>query len=605
MKVDQYGTDKISSSIKWNRRKAFFVLSPDLKIYNPNLNENLPSAREQDSLALLFKELHEGKTKNIYMMNAANATKAGGGFEGNGTVQEEMLCANTTLYPSLKEVPYPIKDSILLTKNVKSILYKNAYSDYEKSKSKDFFSNYVAGLNSSYDVFAELNEIDQSPGFGVFSASALNRSSYEKFCTTTLFFTMLEKWRLVFNSIENEMRLQALVPPSRSLGSYVGNSIGSYVGSAVGGSLGGFLGSAVGGNLGSVVGVAAKMVIKGFLGNFAKDFAGTVSDNTSAFKLIAAIPGSGVFSYFPKDQDEERKPDPEYAKANAAAFVFAYKAYCPKNLEVILSNVDNCLGSEIGYFFGGTQVNEDSEFHHNEGIVRLWQFIYALPPENLILKNRSEDVLKSGSSFNAYIQDWDAVTFSRTQNTPPASAQNTGQPPFIVYNIDNTQQYATPFDVFISNAPNLNGGLGENYHVTYSTNKNRNLQNFVKSLVPVAGPSAGIPAATPVMVAPPVIPVVAASSVAGPSRQISAQGIISNKTTLGRQIQDWSDVALQQTGMPMPQPGRAAAWVLSVDKVTGSFEVSLRDYRTKLCTNYRVTYDKNKNPDLYNFIRNK
>ncbi|MGL5719323.1 MAG: poly(ADP-ribose) glycohydrolase domain-containing protein, partial [Alphaproteobacteria bacterium] len=118
-KAEPSDTSKISKSQAWDKAKASNLLKG-------NLTHTLPHFSQMDGTAYLFSRLAEGE-QGIGMLNAANATRPGGGFDGNGTVQEEMLCALTTLYPNLKEVTYDIKDSIISTKNVKPIIALNSY----------------------------------------------------------------------------------------------------------------------------------------------------------------------------------------------------------------------------------------------------------------------------------------------------------------------------------------------------------------------------------------------------------------------------------------------------------------------------------------------
>ncbi|MGL4824898.1 MAG: poly(ADP-ribose) glycohydrolase domain-containing protein, partial [Alphaproteobacteria bacterium] len=349
------------------------------------------------------------------MLNAANANKPGGGFEGNGTVQEEMLCAVTTLYPNLKEVTYPIQDSILSTKNVKPIVDLNLYASYkDQAARQDFYTNYVAKMSQQHNVFLPEKQINLHPGFTVFSVAAHNRASSQQFDQATFFFDMLEKWRLVFAE------------------------------------------------------------------------AATQKLN----RLIAVIPGSGVFANFPNSN----QADPEYVKANAAAFSLAYQAFSPDHLKVVLPRVGQDLENNIDYFLGLQQ--SSSNYSKNSSKRRLDQFITALP----------------------------------ASNSASTSGQARGR----------------------NQAPQL-GNSQQQRHWPKATK----------------------------------------------------QDILAHKSGFDRYIQDWSAVTFQQTEGPAQKSGRSPFWVSKVDRNTGSFDVSIRDVRTGLCTRYRVTYNKGKNSNLYNFIKNK
>ncbi|MGL5719820.1 MAG: hypothetical protein ACRCYP_03385, partial [Alphaproteobacteria bacterium] len=189
-------------------------------------------------------------------------------------------------------------------------------------------------------------------------------------------------------------------------------------------------------------------------------------------ELISVIPGSGVFSYFPKTQ----QPDPQYVEANAAAFALAYLAYRPNNLAVTLPRVGSVLERQIQYFFGYVNNNPDK----NVARARLEQFIAALPgtapqpvksPQRHWPKATEQNIRAHRSGIEGYINDWSAVTFQQTEGP----AQKSGRSPFWVSNVDKT---TGSFDVSIRDAMT---GLCTRYRVTYNTRKNSKLYNFVKN----------------------------------------------------------------------------------------------------------------------------
>ena len=174
-------------------------LSKDLKFrkISPNV-----VTRSKDSLELVLSQEHE----NTAIVNAANAVHPGGGFLSKGFVQEETLCAVTSLYLSLKEQKknYPLRKSgihkILWTTDVKPIIRMTSIPEDESVR---FLSHRVLGaFKNGKNVFLNVSEIKRAQSLGVFSLAAPQRDKMREFKHKRFFWDMYQQYTAVLQKFE-------------------------------------------------------------------------------------------------------------------------------------------------------------------------------------------------------------------------------------------------------------------------------------------------------------------------------------------------------------------------------------------------------------------
>ena len=157
---------------------------------------------DKDSLELLYSS-RLSNHPNLALVNAANANHPGGGFLGDGFVQEESLCAVANLFPSLKQQFYALGSKILKTTGVKRIIDTTKLAI---ASAGELFSDRVLSAFSTVgkSVFLSVSQIKAGQPFTVFSMAAPNRSNIDNFDQKRFFNRMFNQYTKLFKKFNKQ-----------------------------------------------------------------------------------------------------------------------------------------------------------------------------------------------------------------------------------------------------------------------------------------------------------------------------------------------------------------------------------------------------------------